>query len=113
MRLILIGVALALAGCGGVCKERSGTYTVRYTARTGNCGSIGEVVITLPSTGGGCTGPVTISEDRCEVTSDIVCSGISQRGKLTWNADSSRGDGVFELSDGSCQGTYDVRYTKL
>lgn len=83
-----------------------------------------ETVFTLPSANPGCTGLATLSEDRCEVTSDVVCPDgyggtIQAVSKEEWVADGARGTGAMSIvsinqyGSVTCQGSYDVTYEKL
>jgi hypothetical protein len=124
MKRAILGVVVLflVAGCGPmVCKDRSGTYTMSTTRRTGDCGNLGETVVQVGGGGSGsCSGGSTASEDNCEITVNTTCKdaegSLTSRGKVTWNADGTEGSGVLELvftGADACQGTYDVRYRKL
>jgi len=132
--LALIGF-LTLLGCdsssddGGPCADHAGTYSIRFMARSGNCGDISEQIVTLPAgppmLPAGCTGTIESSADNCRTTYDEACllplnKGTSQlKGVATWTTDSSSAHEVTELTifdpTGQllCSGTYDITDTKL
>jgi len=134
MRGALALLAL-LVGCSSSsddaspCADHAGTYSVKFTARSGNCGEISEQIVTLPSgpqmLPAGCTGTIDTSADNCRVTYDETCvlpmnTGTSQlKGVATWSSDSSSAHEVAELTilDPTgrllCSGTYDVTDTRL
>jgi len=127
---------LLLAACSGTgaakpthCVDRSGSYRVTWTERSGDCGPISEQVIVLdPMTVNqvttACKGTITTTGDNCSVTSDLVCtlpSGTVSENRATihWSEDSSIGGGIVQLvlradSNGpGCNSTYDESYTRL
>lgn len=131
---------LFVSSCGssgsddpGVCSQRSGTYRIAYTERSGNCGAIPEQMGTFdaqPTTPPPpCTsGEIRYSADNCEVTNiNIVCpedavapgATSTTNGKYTWNADGSRGVGEMTImlkessGLGICQSSYNVVATRL
>jgi hypothetical protein len=118
MRTVLIAAVL-LVGCGGpvVCKDRSGSYTLTHSRRSGDCGEIPELVIAPGGEASDCTGEPVFSEDNCEVTMNTICGPTKATGKVTWNADGTEGSGVMQYTykEGAdyCIGTYDVRYRQL
>ncbi len=117
-----------LSGCGGsgVCKQRSGSGTIVWTVKTGNCGGLPNTVITsMQATAPTypCTGTVTYSDDNCEQTVDQTCpvaggNFMRQTGSATFSEGGAGGDGTYQLlmTDGLgatvCQGTYDGTFTK-
>lgn len=129
--LVLVVSVVGLVGCGqsGPCKARTGnTYRVNFDRRDGNCGDLPEQVVVLDDTTPpgdlGCSGTRTLSEDRCEATSNqLTCptpDGYGRfTGTLSWNTEGSSGTGTlsFSVLDSGmsviCQGTYDATYTKL
>ena len=129
--ILVLGIAgcAVVMGCGsGDCAQRSGTYSVKYSTRSGNCGAISESVFsrsTQPtSPEPPCTGTIEYSTNNCEVTVNQTCPGtgtstITMTGVAKWNALGTSATGVFEFSVASsvpsevCRGTYDAVYTKL
>ncbi|MEZ4376225.1 MAG: hypothetical protein R3B07_35805 [Polyangiaceae bacterium] len=132
--LCLIG---GLGGCssgddGGPCAQRSGTYRIVYTERSGNCGALTETIGTIDAQPTAppapCTGEIRYSEDNCEVTNvNITCPepAVStgaysiQNGKYSWSTDGSSGSGSLNLKvyDGNdallCQSTYSASAQRL
>lgn len=112
-------LALMLLACGsGVpCKERAGTYDVKYTVRGGNCGSIPQQTVTIGGDAGAgssaCAAKPTVSADNCSVTVDTSCpDGTTSHGTITWDASGSSATGALQLTSPICTGTYDVTYTR-
>jgi hypothetical protein len=126
MKTSLFLAVLMLVGCGGSgdCVQRSGTGTLRFTARSGNCGAIPEVVAEAQPSApkSPCTGTVVHSADNCSMTVDQTCPGasgstVTQEGTANFNQAGTSGTGVFEISvtssGASCFGTYDATFTKI
>jgi len=114
-----IALLLALAACsgGGPCKDRSGTYDVTYTPRSGNCGSIPKQTVTLGGDAGAtttaCSAKVNVSSDDCAITTDVTCpDGTTSHGAITWDADGAKASGTFQLTAPVCSGTYDVSWLR-
>lgn len=116
-----------LGGVGG-CVQRSGTYRINMTARSGNCGTSAEYVESLSSqptdVAAPCSGTIQYSNDNCAVTTDVTCPAendtiLRTTGKVTWSQNAGQGSGIVSLllknSSGTtvCQGTYDAVYTRL
>lgn len=113
----------------GPCAQRRGTYSARYTVRSGNCGEVSEQIATIDQQPTAptppCTGSIDYSPDNCEVTVEAVCPGrtpgvtVRTTGKARWNQDGSQGFAVEQttITDGSgalmCSGTYDVTFSRL
>lgn len=128
----LVALATACAdgeelGSGnGRCAQRHGTYAVRYSARSGNCGAGVETIMNVDTQPKGveppCTGSITDAPDNCEVEYTTTCpnDGVVVGGELTivgkskWSVDAARGSAVeswlVRKPGGTtlCQGTYDV-----
>lgn len=130
MRLLLAVLVLAgLLGCGGGdCVPRSGMYRVNFALRDGTCGVLSEQITpvddTTPPAQFGCSGTRTKTADNCETTAtSLRCpssgAGSQITGKLTWDSGSTRGTGIGSMilfnasGTATCQGTYDVTYTKI
>ena len=134
MRGGLLVVAVLAVGCGGgdeegdgsgQCMERGGSYRMTYSYRTGDCGELGEFIVS-PSDASdpSCSSDATTSADGCKVSAVNSCTnpdGTVFQGRLvvTWSEDASSGSGTADirLSDQSgaylCQGTYGVYATRL
>jgi len=113
----------------GPCVDRNGTYSLKFTTRSGNCGSFSEQLVTimpgLTRPGDGCSGTADTSPDNCKVTFDVACPVPMQggtfglQGVLTWSPDGASGAAVVEVTindaNGAfvCSGTYDEKYTRL
>jgi len=131
-------LAAALLGCSSAgstssapanCADRNGTFTMRYTQRSGTCGAIPEQVVmikpglTVPSAD--CPGEITTSNDNCAITSNVTCAAdvngniVTKKGKFTWDAAGAKGSGIVELmlTDKAgklvCLSTYDVVTEKI
>lgn len=120
----------ALGSGHGQCAQRAGSYVVKYTVRTGNCGDAAESVQNIDAQPtepkAPCTGKIEYTTDNCEVTYSSVCpADFAQKGaKLTisghskWSTDATQGTAIESWSaedvDGKniCQGTYDVTMAK-
>jgi hypothetical protein len=98
-------IALACGGASGPCPQRSGAGTVKFTARSGTCGPIGEAVVkgqegSTPTPP--CTGTITHSADNCEMTVDSTCpngsGSLRQVGSGTFNQAGTSGTAVFSFT---------------
>lgn len=129
--LSALGTACS-SGDDGPCDQRSGTYRVVYTERSGNCGALTEQIVTIDAQptapDAPCTGEIRYSADNCEVTNvNVICPepGIAtgaysvQNGKYTWSTSGSSGGGsvTFRVYDGDdallCQSTYSVSAQRI
>lgn len=132
--VITLGAVVACSnetdGEQGPCARRSGSYVVRYKARSGTCGDSAETVLnitdqpTAPTPP--CTGKIEYSTDNCEVTYDSLCpsDAVVKGGQLAiaghsrWsvNANSGTAVEVWAIADGAgkvlCQATYDVTLSR-
>lgn len=121
-------------GADGPCVERSGSYIVRFTQRSGTCGTDGEVAesvvnvddTTKQAVADNCTGDIINAEDNCSVQVTITCKRDDlgrgwtalERGKVTWSRDGSSASGTEQLSifrgDGiqECTSVMDVTWTR-
>lgn len=134
--VILVALSVWAGSCGGgssgPCAQRSGTYRLNFTERTGTCGAIPEQITTIDSEptapDAPCTGEIRYSMDNCEVTLvNIVCpqntiaagDTSTENGKVTWSQDGASGNGqeqlVVKTSTGQiqCQSSYDLVGTRL
>jgi hypothetical protein len=133
--LALATTLLAPLGCSsapsGPCAPRSGTYSITFTRRDGDCGEIAENIqvfeqgtpTTNPTLPPNCSGALQNSTDNCATRFDVTCvlsngARLTERGSGTWATDGSSGDSVEQVivraPDGSaCSGTYDVRYRRI
>lgn len=127
MRLILLLVAMTM-GCAtqtGPCADRSGSYVVDFSTRSGNCGPQNEGVVNLGATGAPstCMDNSQASTDNCAVDFNVTCpfnagQTVEETGQVTWNTDGSSGSGTIQLTlrdslgDILCEGTYDVNYKR-
>lgn len=143
MRKLVGLVALGLVACasedstpelgsgGGTCAQRdTGSYIVKYTVRSGDCGETAETVINPgpqpTEVKAPCTGQITYSADNCEVTYSSTCPAESIQkgaeltisGKSKWTRDGALGTAVESWAVRNatgqtlCQGTYDVTVTR-
>ena len=122
---LVLAVSMFVVGCGGKCEDRSGSYRSKMTRRSGTCSQSIETVVNANSAlPAGCTGHWSPTADNCEVSGDMTCpdpSGASARttGTEKWSADGKSGTGTFSMdirsSSGAptCQGIYDVTFTKI
>jgi len=123
-RLIVGGGLFGLGSCGsGPCKDPNGTYAVKFSERSGNCGSFESVSVFPPAPGSGSLGnPAcqTRSADKCVVRSN-ACKMTSNgetmtfSGEVSWDEDGDEADGLVSIgmtspTKGSCYSTYDVTY---
>lgn len=113
-----------LGSGNGQCVERKGTYLVRYTARTGDCGDVAETLLHLDKQPTApeppCSGSIAYSSDNCEVTYEQTCpneaTGDTAKitGKSKWSTDGATGAALesWTAVDASgrvrCAGTYEV-----
>ncbi len=98
----------------GPCADRSGSYVVRITQRSGTCANDGdttEAIVNFDATTqqaleSSCTGESTPSEDNCSIQFTIKCARddlgpgwtTHETGKSTWNEDGSEGAGTAQLT---------------
>lgn len=118
----------------GPCADRSGSYVVRITQRSGTCGDDGdssEGIVNIDATTqqaleSSCTGESTPSDDNCSIQFNITCAredlgrGWTTRetGKSTWNQGGSEGSGTAQVTiyrgDGiqECRSTVNITYVR-
>lgn len=132
-----IFLVLVLVGCGSQeskpatasdnvqCAQRFGSYEVDFDEKSGNCGEIPDVVITMTNTSyGSCVGTVNNSANMCQVNLNICCDAgngyvLCQNGQANWSPDATSGEATLymELIDPygfiECSGTYEVDYNQL
>lgn len=121
--VVFVSVLGACGSSGGPCTNHTGTYSVTFSRRDGNCGDIPEQVIVISGPSAvpqGCTGSVRTSADGCDVTYDVTCpvkgGTLTERGSGSWSNDGSSGHATEQVilnASVSCSGTYDVTYRKL
>ena len=143
MRVLMALVMMTVVACSssddeapavgtghGPCAQRSGSFLMQYTRRTGSCGDIAETISNVPQQPTGpvapCTGSISYSADNCEVTYDNTCptdaivkggSG-SVTGHSKWSVDGAYGEATESLAffnadkAAICAGTYDVKATR-
>jgi hypothetical protein len=135
---LCIGAFAGVAGCSSpssnsgsfTCAPIAGSYSVRFTTRSGNCGDIPEQVINFDSSmtrmqAAQCTGSSSISPNKCDVSYDTTCpvpqTGGSIReegaGHMAPGGSTITGTEQITLFDASgnivCSGTYDLMYQRL
>lgn len=129
MRLVFFASICAVsASCGGPdCSksDRSGTYLMRFSESSGNCGPIADGVVTFDNSGAGLGCAVDFerwSDGNCKLERGVTCDspGDNQRLSVTAVTEQQDDDGkeisgtatytVTNLSTGAsvCVGTYDV-----
>ena len=118
----------------GPCADRSGSYVVRITQRSGTCGNDGEStegIVNIDATTqqaleDKCTGESTPSEDNCSIQFTATCARddlghgwkTHETGKSTWNQDGSEGSGTAQLTvfrgDGiqECRSTLNITWMR-
>jgi hypothetical protein len=114
----------------GPCAQRSGSYLMKYTERSGTCGKGVENVVNITSqpttVDPPCSGSISYSADNCEVSYSTTCpnDGAVKGGELTitgkskWNKDATSGTATetWTLRNPDkttlCLGTYDVVGTR-
>jgi hypothetical protein len=131
MHVALLMGALVIAGCSaedpsGPCSNRVGSYVISYTAKSGDCGDLGEGIVQIsnntPSTAPNCTGGAwAATEENCKTTGSTTCTTadgvrITQKGACHWVEDASSGSCevqvIFVGGGLDCSGLYDVRYRR-
>jgi hypothetical protein len=133
--LAALAFVMVVAGCGpgasGPCAQRSGTYRLDFSERTGDCGPQSESIVTIAgepvAPDSPCMGQILYSTDNCNVTEvNVACpdsavagSTLVTNGKTSWSTDGASGGGqtVITLIDASgvylCSSSYDVTATRL
>jgi hypothetical protein len=136
-------LALAFnAGCtstvapasSGPCVDRSGSYILRVTQRSGTCGNDGDVaesVVNIDATAqqafsANCTDDSTVTADNCSIQFTTTCKRedlgrgwtTQERGKSTWTPDGAHGSATAQLTvlrgDGilECTSTVDITWER-
>jgi hypothetical protein len=129
MRVMAAALLVALVGCGGdsgPCQPRTGLYLVSYKTRSGNCGTINDVVVNADTIGGSqgmvaCAG-TALANDECDGDIDVACPFEGQtlisRGTVHWHHDASAATASIYVELRSqagtivCNGIYDVAYSR-
>lgn len=125
--LAVFSLAAACACGGGVdcdTNDRSGTYLVTYTYRTGDCGELGSAIVTAGQSHGPGVGCALLSselsDDKCTVDSSVECDDHNTNQKTIMSMSTEQMDDDGELLEGSivitvrslgtgqmvCNGTY-------
>lgn len=143
MRAHMLFVVLGVAGCGGSnaaggdagsCNSsNAGSWSMKFSARDGNCGAIPEQIVTVPADDAtaqanaqkaGCTGTLERGADGCSVTyTKYTCPGTGNTsaqmtGKMSGSPTDKKISGALQIilfagTTLTCSGTYDVAMTPL
>jgi len=138
MRIGIVPVAVVIACASpsgnqvtaptGLCPRLSGTYTVVFTARSGDCGAVPAQTVTFDPTTtmnplGQCAGGSMVSVDGCTISYDTTCPAASGTVREAGVAHTSTSGLTAtaveqitlsdELGNVTCSGSYDLSYTRL
>lgn len=132
MRMLAAILLISISSCGfdidltpDICKDRSGTYMVTFVERSGTCGYMPDLIVTVPAVmDSACVGYSVSENNNCRVTINMTCPGadgyrVKQSGVADWRADGLVGNAVFNImliddyNYAVCSSIYDAVYEKM